>query len=136
MRPTDYINVVFFDCECMFCNSSVNFVRKFDCKKRLFFAPLNGMTADLYFPKNLPTKFRNTSIWFWDGSHLLNKSDAVFAIIDFFPSYFKLLFVFKLMPKTMLNYLYDIIANNRYFFNRTNFKCSLPLGDEKSRFLP
>lgn len=136
MRLSETRNIVFFDSDCLFCSSTVNFVRKFDSKKGLFFAPLHGKTADLIFSSDSPPQLRNSSIWFWNGSHLVNKSDAVFAILVFFPSYFKLFFVFKLIPKTILNYLYDVIANNRYFFNRTNFKCSLPLGDEKSRFLP
>ncbi len=129
-------NVVFFDSDCMFCNSSVNFVRKFDRKKGLFFAPLHGKTADLFFSADYSTQLRNSSIWFWDGTQLKSKSDAVFAILDFFPIYFKLFYVFKLIPEKTLNYVYDKIANNRYFLNRTNFKCSLPLNDEKSRFMP
>jgi len=42
------------------------------------------------------------------------KSNAVFEIIKSFPWYWQVMFIFKLVPLTWRDGLYDVVSRNRY----------------------
>ena len=127
--------VVYFDGVCKLCNWAVRFLIKHDKKTRFFFAPLQSDYArkSLGYSNGHHTSLE--SLVFQDHTLILTKSDAVLKIMGGLGGYWKLLTVFKVLPKSWRDSLYEFIAGNRYrWFGKSN-KCLIPTKEISSRFL-
>lgn len=130
MAALDQSLIVFFDGYCNLCNGAVNFLLKEDLSKKIKFAALSGKTAQ----KLLSTNDNSTIIFLVNGVEL-KKSAAVFALIDYLGSKWKLLKLLKVFPKDLLDNIYDVISRNRYkWFGQKDY-CRMPTAIEKERFL-
>ena len=63
------------------------------------------------------------------------KSNAVLAIVFQLGFPYSLLYVFKLIPRFLRNYVYDIVAKNRYQWFGEKETCRIPTEEEKSLFM-
>ena len=73
--------ILFFDGECGLCQGSVRLLASIDCHKRLFFAPLQGLTAQRYVSAELRTSL-NTVVFKPAGSHSnKTQSDAILSAL-------------------------------------------------------
>ena len=132
MSYTQNTLIIFFDGYCALCNSSVSWTLKKD-KHHLFkYAPLSGDTASKIFTKSndIPD-----SIVVWTGNKLISKSNAALFIAKKLPFPWKLLYIFILIPKFIRDYIYDLIASNRYRWFGKHDTCRLPSESEKNYFL-
>jgi len=127
--------IILFDGICNLCNSSVDRVIRWDRKKVFRFASLQSE-----FAKNL---LNNTSVnprdldsivYFHQGK-VKQKSNAVMAIVLKLGFPYSLLYVFKLVPRFLRNYVYDIVARNRYQWFGEKETCRIPTEEEKSLFM-
>lgn len=124
--------LVLFDGECNFCSGVVQFLLKFNKRESLFFASLQ---SDL--GKRVLNKFdiREDTIVYVVRQVAYTKIDAVFLILDELCLPFSLLKIFKILPKTILNNLYDIFAKNRYLVFGKAKTCVTLAPKFKKRFL-
>lgn len=124
--------LVLFDGECNFCSSVVQFLLKFNKSESLFFASLQ---SDL--GKRILNKFdiREDTIVYVVRQVAYTKMDAVFLILDELCLPFSFLKIFKILPKSVLNALYDIFAKNRYLFFGKTKTCLILAPKCKKRFL-
>jgi predicted DCC family thiol-disulfide oxidoreductase YuxK len=75
------------------------------------------------------------SIVLIDGFRVYQKSDAALEIIRKIDGFWKVFYIFKIIPAPLRNLFYDIVAQNRYrIFGRTKI-CQLPSPALKARFL-
>ena len=127
--------IILFDGICNLCNSSVDRVIRWDRKKVFRFASLQSE-----FAKNL---LNNTSVnprdldsivYFHQGK-VKQKSNAAMAIVLKLGFPYSLLYVFKLVPRFLRNYVYDIVARNRYQWFGEKETCRIPTEEEKSLFM-
>lgn len=129
-------NIIFFDGECHLCNGFVDFLISYDVDRKLYFAPLQGVTAQLYLKNEFvskPDDFK--TIMFHTNGRILKKSIALFAIANTLGWPFKLLLVFNLLPTSLCDKVYDFIAKNRYrWFGQRHF-CRRATESEKSYLL-
>lgn len=126
--------ILLFDGVCNFCNSSINFIIAHDPKKHFKFAPLQselGQSILKQFNKNTADF---DSVILLKDNQLYQKSDAAMEIVKQLSGAWKYLAVFGILPTSLLNFFYDIIAKNRYrIFGKTE-TCRMPTPELRERF--
>ena len=138
MKPINKA-ILFFDGECGLCSRTVRLLIRRDRHRHLFFAPLQGVTAQAI----LPLKYRksvSTIVYHRSTAtkpkNLLVRSDAVLqALLDIGGFSYFVAKILRLFPLRFRDWCYDYIANNRHRFFRNN-TCRLPTREEHARILP
>ncbi|MFT5820251.1 MAG: putative DCC family thiol-disulfide oxidoreductase YuxK [Crocinitomix sp.] len=124
-------NLVFYDGECGFCNSSVQFILA--KKKRIFyFTALQSITAKTIL-ENQNTVINMDTIYYLKGGKLYDRSSAALQLVKGLKGAYPLLFVFYIVPKFMRDPLYNFIAARRHKI-RTNF-CLIPSEKDAQYFI-
>ena len=121
--------IIFYDGVCNMCNSFVNTIISLDKKNQLFFSPLNGKIAKKLLNEH-SEKIKNIdSVIFYSHSKISVKSKAVIDIINSLGSLYKIISILNIVPSLLLDYIYDLVAKNRYsWFGK---KSSCPMPDKK-----
>lgn len=126
--------ILFIDGVCNLCNGFVQFLLKRDSKGKLYYAHLQG--SDAFF-ENLRIELDNKmgSVVFFDQGEVYTHSDAALHAIDQLGGVYKLVSIFRILPKGFRNAIYNFIAKNRYkWFGRKN-QCIVPVAELEDRFL-
>ena len=127
--------ILFFDGVCNLCNSSVQFIIRRDRNERFLFASLQSEKAK----KTLPAKYRVEddlkSLVLKDGDRLKTKSSAALTIARDLSGLWPLLYLLMIIPKALRDFVYDLIARNRYNWFGKKDACMIPTTDLKSRFV-
>lgn len=128
-------HILLFDGVCNLCNSSVNFIIKRDKNINFNFAALQSEIAqDLLKKYDFKLKNLDSIILIKEGKYYL-ESSAVLHIVKKLDGAWKLFYVFIIIPKPIRDFIYKIIARNRYkIFGKKN-KCLIPTPEIKDRFL-
>ena len=128
-------SIILFDGVCNLCNASINFLIKHDKKAQFLFASFQSDAAKeimLHFNlKNLNLD----SIVLIEGGKIYEKSTAILRIIRLLDGGFKLLYFFRVIPKSIRDWLYNAIAKKRYRLFGKRESCMIPSLDLKNRFL-
>ena len=125
--------IVFFDGLCPFCHFWVQFLLKKDHNKQFLFAPLQGETANELLSSELMSV--DTIVLLEDRKKIYTKSNAILRIIKILGGFRMILFIFKLLPISIRNFFYDIMARNRFVLRKPLENCPVPKPDVASRFL-
>lgn len=127
--------VILFDGVCKLCNAWSRFIIKYD-KQQIF--KLCSVQSDegqqilSYFG------FRNDfyeSMLVVEGSQCFDRSDGFFKVMSKLGYPYKILCIFRIVPKVILDWVYDRIALNRYSLFGKYDACVMPSGDHKDRYL-
>ncbi|MGV6846492.1 MAG: thiol-disulfide oxidoreductase DCC family protein [Lutibacter sp.] len=128
-------SVVLFDGVCNLCNTSVNFIIKHDSQNYFLFASLQSDAAKeilLQFNlKNLDLK----SILLIENNQIFDQSTAALRIAKKLNFAYNLLYVFIIVPKPLRNFIYGIIAKNRYKWFGKKESCMIPTKELKDKFI-
>lgn len=131
----DEKQIILFDGVCNFCNFWVNFVIKRDKKDLFRFAALQSEKAKEFSDKfNFDTSSMNTFVLI-DGDHLYTKSTAALKICKQLTGPIKIFYPFISLPKIFRDFIYDLVAQNRYKFFGKRGSCRIPTAEEKLKFL-
>jgi len=131
----DEKQIILFDGVCNFCNFWVNFVIKRDKKDLFRFAALQSEKAKEFSDKfNFDTSSMNTFVLI-DGDHLYTKSTAALKICKQLTGPIKIFYPFISLPKFLRDFIYDLVAKNRYKFFGKRDSCRIPTAKEKLKFL-
>ncbi len=127
--------VILFDGICNLCNSSVNFVIRYDPDKIFRFASLQSdQGIKLLTANNFETGYNESILLVMNGS-VYRKSQAVLEIVKHLKGPWKIILIFSIIPYPILNIFYDLIARYRYkIFGKRN-ECRIPTPDLMDRFL-
>lgn len=126
--------IILFDGVCNYCNGMVNTIIKYDVKKRIRYSALQSNYTKKLFNDNKNDKSID-SIVFVEKNRLYFYSDAVLRICKILPFPFKLLYAFIVIPKFIRDYIYKIIAKNRYKWFGKREQCVIPSKEVKKLFL-
>ncbi|MCB0507706.1 MAG: thiol-disulfide oxidoreductase DCC family protein [Bacteroidetes bacterium] len=134
ISSNQYDKLVLFDGVCNFCASSVQFIIKHDASNSLKFASLQSsigqqLLAHYKMSNNLD------GVVFIENNQAYFKSKAAFQIAKYFGGIWRLLLIFKILPTFITDFVYDIIAKNRYKWFGKKESCMLPSPEIRSRFL-
>ena len=131
----DNKSLLLFDGVCNHCNSSVQFILLRDKKDRFRFASLQSdYGQNLLREHNLPTETFNSLVLVENGK-VYKKSTAALRIARKLKGLWPLLFAFIIIPPFIRNFVYDIIAKNRYRWFGKKEECMLPRPEWKQKFL-
>ncbi|MCB0349422.1 MAG: DUF393 domain-containing protein [Bdellovibrionales bacterium] len=128
-------HILYFDGECIFCDSWIQFLYRQDKKKRLLFCALQSDYAanniDSKLTKDLHTLVLSNKV----KNKLYIKSGAVLRVLALVNPIFMPCLVFLLVPKCIRDFIYDIVAKNRYkLFGKKELCAAIPNLD-RSRFI-
>ena len=126
--------VVLFDGVCKLCNGSVNFILRRDRKGRLKMAPLQSDYGRAVLEKHAMKPDLLDSIMLLEGDWLTTKSTAIIRISKYLGGAWPLCMIALVVPRFIRDFIYDIIAKNRYRWFGKYDTCRLPDADFEDRF--
>lgn len=128
--------IVLFDGVCNLCESSVQIIIKHDKKEAFVFASQQSETGkDILRYLGIDTKKMDGIVLYEPGVAYFIKSDAAMEILKEFPLPYSLLRIFRFLPLTFRDAVYDYIAKNRYRWYGKKEACWMPTKDLRARFL-
>ncbi len=140
--PTDPSNpILLYDGVCGLCNRLVQFSLKRDANQRLRFASLQSHFAgDLLQRHDLDSRDLDT-VYFVENcgcpdEWLASRSDAVISVLRLIGgSWAVAAALLRIIPRTIRDWGYGIIARNRYRIFGKSDSCPLPDPRDRHRFL-
>lgn len=129
----DYL--ILFDGVCNFCNYWVRFALKRDQKQKLSFGTLQGNTAQLVLPLHGINEKEIASVVFIEKGKVWRNSSAVLRICMHLSGVWKIFYALMIIPTPMRDFVYRIIAQNRYRWFGKRENCILPDASVKERFV-
>ncbi|WP_448547562.1 thiol-disulfide oxidoreductase DCC family protein [Thalassotalea fusca] len=127
--------VILFDGKCKLCNAWSQFIIKYDKQDAFKLCSVQsseGQDILKYF--NMPVDHFDTMLYVV-GNQPFDKSDAFLEVVNKLGFPWRLLRIFKLLPKKIRNWLYDRIALNRYFLFGQYETCMMPSPENQRKFL-
>ena len=126
--------IVYFDGYCNLCSGIVQWLSKIDKNQLLYFSTIDSISG-----KNLLLKFpeskTNNTILFQYKDHLYDRSDAVLQIVKVLGYPWSIMSVFSFLPGSIRDWMYHVIAKNRYNWFGRKSECMVPDREIRSRFL-
>ncbi len=126
--------IIFFDGVCNLCNSSVQFVIKNDKHHYFRFASLQSEFTPTFFAEH-QFEITSDSIILFYNNKFYEKSSAALIIAKHLSFPVNALIVFWIIPAFIRNWIYTIIAKNRYRWFGKKDSCMIPAPELKSLFL-
>ncbi len=120
--------IIYFDNQCLLCSRLLQFVFRKDKHALFLFAPYSFITMrkDHYGP------FPDSILLEMNGK-LFYRSDAILQILQHLGYPLKILSLFRFLPRTLRDWIYNFTAKNRVVFKRDY--CMLPSGKLSERFI-
>jgi len=123
--------ILFFDGECNLCNGGVQFIIKRDRKKRFLFAALQSAAGA---EAKQQSGGADSFILFYCGRYY-TKSGAALRVARLMSGLWPMLYAGIILPRFVRDWVYDIVARNRYkWFGKRN-ECMMPTPELRERFL-
>lgn len=134
-RPAADAPIVFFDGVCNLCNAGVDFILRHERYPALRFAPLQSHAAGRHLGPRGVDPSRLESIVLLEDDRVYERSEAALRIARHLRAPWSGLSVLSILPVRLRDWLYDLVARNRYrWFGRRN-ACRLPTPELAARFL-
>ena len=128
-------SIVFYDGTCGFCQGSVQVVLKRNSRQNLYFAALQSDVLKAVVPVHQLPEVLPDSILFFENGKLYAESDAALRIAAHLDFPFSLLSVFRIIPLSFRNFVYQFIAKNRYRIAGRTESCLFPSPSQRARFV-
>lgn len=126
--------IVLFDGVCNLCSASVQFIIRHNKKGNLKFASLQSeFGQSLLAQFQLPPEVR-TIVFIINGKAWL-RSDAALEICKELSGLYPYLTYLKFIPTSVRDWIYNVIAKNRYRWFGKKDQCWIPSAELTSRFI-
>ncbi len=120
---------------CNVCNGAVQFVIDRDPSARFRFGALQSRAARLVLRERYTLPTVPDSIVLLDESGVFTRSDAVLRVARGLRFPWPLAYGLIVVPRPIRDWLYDIVARNRYAWFGKRDACTVPTPDLRARFL-
>ena len=127
--------VILFDGVCNLCNGAVQFIIKRDKTSKFLFASLQSDFGQSQLQKFGLDPSKLHSIIALDNGKFYERSDAALKIASGLAQPWPMLGVFRILPRFLRDWVYDLIANNRYKMFGKRESCMIPTPELKGRFV-
>jgi predicted DCC family thiol-disulfide oxidoreductase YuxK len=119
--------VLFFDGDCAFCSKSVQMVARLDRRGVISFAPLQGEFARKSGFSHHAAKVGGTMVLMResDGKAFI-ESDALVELAGALGGGWRIFTAFRVVWKPLRDWVYRLIARNRFHFMGKAGHCALP----------
>lgn len=126
--------IILFDGDCNLCDKSVQFIIKHDTKALFKFASLQSDVGRSFIEQHNIPKGLNSLILI-EKDKWYAKSSAALRVCKHLNYLWKIFYLLLIIPKPMRDYLYHLLAKNRYQWFGRKDSCILPSPMMKKRFL-
>ena len=139
-QPSANYPVLLYDGVCGFCNRSVQMILDHDKRGQMRFAALQsdyGRAVKLRHPE-LENVDSIVLIEHHAGSgdeRIFVRSDAALRVLRYLGGAWRLLLVFRIVPRPVRDFFYDLFAKYRYKLFGKRDSCMLPSPEARARFL-
>jgi len=123
MKETENVPILLFDGECGLCAFAVQFMLRHEKNDRLKFASLQSDVAKKIIQSTIPAYLKADSVILVQNHRTFIKSRALLQVVRYLKFPFNLLLIFKILPTSFADSLYDCVAKNRHRFFKP--QCSL-----------
>ncbi len=128
--------IILFDGVCNLCNGAINFIIKRDKHKMFVYASLQSEIGQkLIAERNINTQEIDSILLIDPGIAYYHKSTAALQIAKHLRGGYPLLSAFLILPKFLRDWVYDIIARNRYKWFGKKDSCMIPTPELKALFI-
>ena len=127
--------IILFDGVCNFCSFWVNFVIKRDKNDIFRFAALQSETGEKYLKKFRLNITDPDTFVLIEGKEYFIKSTAALKVAWELKSWLKISYPLIFLPISFRDFLYDLIAKNRYKIFGKKDVCRIPTAEEKMKFI-
>ena len=135
MKVDNEQKIVLFDGVCHLCDGTVRFILKRERNAVLKFAPLQSDSGNSLLEQyGYPSDYLDGLILI-EKNRAHDRSCACLRIARKLNFPWNLLFPLLIIPKSLRDFIYGIIAAVRYRWFGKKESCSLPTGEDQSRFL-
>jgi len=128
------IGIVFFDGDCNFCNSFIDFVFNRNRKKNLRYSSLQSEFARSVFTESIAISNDFKTMYYAENKKLYSKSSAFLKIVSHLNFPFNLLLCFWIIPKPIRDFVYTFVARRRHSIIKKS-TCRLSTKQELSFFI-
>lgn len=127
--------IYLFDGHCVLCSRAVQYVLRYEKRPDMHFvAILSGQGRALASANNIDPE-NPESFLIIQGDRVLRSSDAIIALGQYVGGIHKIAMIGKVVPRPIRDWLYSLIAKNRYkVFGRTE-SCYVPTPENRDRFV-
>lgn len=126
---TDNDNIIVFDDNCLLCNRIVRIIIRYDKNKLFRFTSFNSKFLENHGLSDL----QKSTVLLLTNNSILKKSSAVFEIIKKLSFPLNMMIIFRVLPQSFTDYIYDFIAKHRFIFQRENY-CDFNIDNNSNRF--
>lgn len=127
--------LLLFDGYCNLCSGSVLAVIKRDPQAIFRFASLqSSLGQSLLVQHGLDSDEIDSVVLIREAAYSI-KSDAALDVFQLLGGIYRPLVIFKFLPATFRNWIYDLIARNRYVWFGKKDVCMVPTPELEDRFL-
>lgn len=134
-QKNDNNAIVLFDGICNFCSRSVLFIIRRDPAAYFRFAALQTDSGRLIAERYRINLDRTDSIILIENKRVFYRSDAALRISRKLRGAWKLFYLFIVIPPFIRNFIYDLVARNRYKWFGKRDTCFIPDESIKARFI-
>ena len=127
--------IILFDGVCNLCNASVQFIIERDPTAIFRFTALQSDFGQSILAKNSVNTEGGDSVILVENGQVYDRSTAALRIARRLSGGIKLLYVFIIVPRPIRDFVYKIIAKNRYRWFGKQDACWMPTKELKARFL-
>jgi predicted DCC family thiol-disulfide oxidoreductase YuxK len=127
--------VILFDGVCNLCNGCVQFIIARDPARRFQFAALQSDSARRMLARLDRSGALPDSIVLVDGGRVYTRSSAALRIARGLRFPWSLARALTVVPRPLRDWVYDLVARNRYRWFGTTDVCMTPTPELRARFL-
>ncbi len=128
--------IILFDGICNLCNAWIRFLIKHDTNDVFRYVSIqSNLGQQIIEMLEIDVSKTDSIILYEKEKNYYIKSKAIFKITKTLGRFFLILNLFSIIPKFITDYIYELIAKNRYkWFGKKDF-CSIPNKENLSKFL-
>jgi predicted DCC family thiol-disulfide oxidoreductase YuxK len=128
--------IIFFDGICNLCNAFVGFAIRRDSAARFRFAALQSATANELLGGGRVEGLPGGSIVLMEDGRTYRNSTAVLRIARSLRFPWPVAFALTAVPAPLRDWVYRLVARNRYRWFGRRSHCMVPAPELQARFLP
>ena len=128
-------HIIIFDGVCNFCNYWINFIIKRDKNDHYMYAALQSEAGQKIMNELGISNSSPETVILVDSDKFYFKSTAVLRIIKNLSGPIKIFYPFIILPEFFRDFIYGIVAKNRYKLFGIKESCRVPTKEERKKFL-
>lgn len=128
-------NIVLFDGECNFCNSTVLSIIKYDKNDKIRFASQQSEIGMKLVNENNYHNNSISTIILIKGNRVFIKTDALIEVCKLLVGFPRVFIVLRFIPSIVRDYFYDVFSKHRYDLFGKKKECAIPSQEIRGRFL-